>query len=283
MNFGYYDLVLRERKWPKSLDEVSYKLGQSINFVQGPGGNTSWKQDGRLWIKASGYKLKEALEREIFCQVSIENPYVSLGSDARSPSIESILHSTRPEKFVVHVHTIGTVSLGCRKDWQQKGSEFLRHHKLGVIPYQRPGENLANSILKNQNDLAGCDGALLLNHGIVMWGEDIWQIYSNLLELEESLELIYPTNFELLGQIREVSLETYLEGKKLTPDHAVFADDINKAKFSDSKYWLTELRDALEISVSKIENKSNINFLTEIESLFLQNWSMEKSRKRMNS
>ena len=53
------------------LIEVSARLGEDLNLVQAGGGNTSWKENGTLWIKASGKWLVNAAREEMFVPVPI--------------------------------------------------------------------------------------------------------------------------------------------------------------------------------------------------------------------
>ena len=48
---------------------LSARLGQDPLQVQGPGGNTSIKADGVMWIKASGTELADAERQKIFVAV----------------------------------------------------------------------------------------------------------------------------------------------------------------------------------------------------------------------
>ena len=51
---------------PASLIEITEKVGNDINLVQGPGGNISYKNDGFMYIKASGTKMSDVKKRNIF-------------------------------------------------------------------------------------------------------------------------------------------------------------------------------------------------------------------------
>ena len=51
--------------------QLSAKIGQDRALVQGPGGNTSIKEDDVLWVKASGTELANALTAEIFVPVRL--------------------------------------------------------------------------------------------------------------------------------------------------------------------------------------------------------------------
>ena len=271
----------RSRPWPSLLDQVSMQIGQKNFLVQGPGGNTSWKHDSDLWVKASGYQLKDSISEEIFCQVKIDNPLVNVNSDGKNPSIESTLHAIRPEEFVVHVHSINTISLGCRRELETEARKFLKHYQLSYLEYHRPGENLAKSI-QNKNYNVSVRGLLLANHGLVLWGDDILELWNLLIEIEAGLDHIYPTNNDLLDKIKSVTLMKYLGEKHLTPDHAVFDAAMSQTYVPETLDWLRELRNALEISVAKISRVEDIQFISNEESRFLQQWEAEKLRQKMN-
>ena len=269
------------RPWPSLLDQVSMQIGQNSCFVQGPGGNTSWKQDDDLWVKSSGYQLKDAVSKEIFCQVKIHNPLVNINSDGKTPSIESTMHAIRPEKFVVHVHSINTISLGCRRELESAAREFLTHYQISHLDYHRPGKDLAESIQSNNYSI-NVRGLLLANHGLVLWGDDILELWNLLVEIEVGLDHLYPTNNDLLDKIKLITLRNYLDEKHLTPDHAVFDSAMSQASLPEKLDWLIELRNALEVSVAKISRVEDIKFISIEESSFLQQWESEKLRQKMN-
>ena len=102
--------------------EFCAQIGTDALLVQGPGGNVSWKEDGVLWIKASGKWLADAKSSEIFVPVSLpplQNalaksdftivPTAISGSQLR-PSIETLLHVLMPHKIVVHLHPVEMLS-----------------------------------------------------------------------------------------------------------------------------------------------------------------------------
>ena len=60
---------------PAGLAELaafSAELGRDPEQVQAAGGNTSLKEDGVLWVKASGLWLADALTRDIFVPVALD-------------------------------------------------------------------------------------------------------------------------------------------------------------------------------------------------------------------
>ena len=49
-----------------ALAAASARIGADPLLIQGPGGNTSIKDGGVMWIKASGTNLADALTRDVF-------------------------------------------------------------------------------------------------------------------------------------------------------------------------------------------------------------------------
>ena len=88
------------------------ELGENFNFSQGAGGNTSYKINESMFIKASGFKLKKANLENIFVEVnykkiienlnnlSIDPLYESYKKDQTfKPSIETTMHAILPQKY----------------------------------------------------------------------------------------------------------------------------------------------------------------------------------------
>src|SRR5688572_6371043 len=64
-----------------ALKTLSARVGADTLLVQAAGGNTSLKQDGIMWIKASGTWLQHAQLRDIFVPVAIEPLLAALERD----------------------------------------------------------------------------------------------------------------------------------------------------------------------------------------------------------
>ena len=60
------DYINNNNSLKNDLKELSVFLGDNLDWVQGAGGNTSVKENGVLWVKASGYWLSEAFNKNIF-------------------------------------------------------------------------------------------------------------------------------------------------------------------------------------------------------------------------
>lgn len=275
--------MIRNRAWPQILDEVSERIGNSKELVQGPGGNTSWKIDGVMWVKASGMRLANALEEKIFCKVHIDKPNLESNIDGLRPSIETSLHSVRKETYVIHVHSVGAMSLGFRKTLNNEAMNLLERFSLGMIDYFRPGLELSRALQSVIGNRGGFRGALLRNHGLVLWGEDLENLHETLLNFERELSIMFPTNNGILSEIKSHSLEQYINNRYLTPDHAVFGPSMTKLSDLDNTSWLNDLKFAIEKAVSCVESVEMLNFINHDEVNELQNWESEKLRQGMNS
>jgi len=273
----------RQRPWPKNLDDFSEKIGKSSDLVQGPGGNTSWKDNDFMWMKASGMRLSNALNTEIFCKVSRSAPMVTLNTDGLRPSIESALHAVRPDTFVVHVHSVSAMSLGFRKKIPPGALEILNEFSIGTLDYFRPGIELSRATEEICESQWRLQGLLLKNHGLVIWGEDIKNLYEQLIEFEAQLGNLFPIQIEVLEEIRRQSLKQYLNNRYLTPDHAVFGNKFEDLSIHNKTNWISDLRFALEKALACIEINEEILFLSEFEVEALRNWEAEKLRQGMNT
>lgn len=172
-----------------ALKALSARVGADPLLVQAAGGNTSLKQDGIMWIKASGTWLQHALARDIFVPVAIDPLLAALQRDDPAcetcadfvrgdlntlglrPSIETTVHASFAHKVVVHVHCIATISLAVREDAEDVLARMLDGFRWAFVPYRRPGLPLAHEIRKR---LRPDTNVLILgNHGLVVAGETV--------------------------------------------------------------------------------------------------------------
>jgi rhamnose utilization protein RhaD (predicted bifunctional aldolase and dehydrogenase) len=166
------------------LRKLSARLGSDPLLVQAAGGNTSVKQDGVMWIKASGTWLKDALDKDIFVPLDLAALSEALSEDSEDcescltfvrqdlnaqglrPSIETSVHGLMPQAVVLHVHCVNTIAWAIRVDAEQQLSKRLNQFNWSFIPYARPGLQLARSIRSNLKP--GCNVMVLQNHGLAV-------------------------------------------------------------------------------------------------------------------
>lgn len=171
------------------LRTLSARVGSDPLLVQAAGGNTSLKQDGVMWIKASGTWLKDAAARDIFvpldhkailhalakddpaCESCTSFVRTDLNSTGLRPSIETTVHALMPQRVVVHVHCVNTIAWAIRADGEQRLGERLQGFTWAFIPYARPGLPLAGAIAARMRP--GVDVLVLGNHGLVVAAESV--------------------------------------------------------------------------------------------------------------
>ncbi len=163
-----------------NLRRLSSWIGSNISMVQGPGGNTSFKNSEFMWIKGSGTKLKDADTVEIFVRIDLvtgePNP---LTQDLRA-SIETNLHQLSRSAVVAHTHSTAAIAAGFRDDLEKVVTEFGR---TAVVPYHRPGNSLAEGI-KKFVDTSIHDYAILKNHGLLVWGVTVEEVKQKIVAFE---------------------------------------------------------------------------------------------------
>lgn len=171
------------------LRALSAKVGSDPLLVQAAGGNTSLKDQGVMWIKASGTWLKDATARDIFvpldhaailaalanndpaCESCTAFVRTDLNSTGLRPSIETTVHALMPQRVVVHVHCVNTIAWAIRADGEQRLGEKLKDFDWAYIPYARPGLPLAGAIATRMRK--GVNVLVLGNHGLAVAADSV--------------------------------------------------------------------------------------------------------------
>jgi len=192
----------------KDLDDLSIYLGNNLDWVQGAGGNTSVKDNGVLWVKASGLWLIDAQNKNIFIPLKLDEVLhmISQGLDdlisARvsdkqyvdlRPSIEATLHALMPHRFVIHVHSVNVISHAILNN----GKKILNDKLDGIswlwVPYVRPGIPLSRTLKKL--NASKFDVLILANHGLVIGADTKNNVIKMLREVEKRLSRPIKKNF----------------------------------------------------------------------------------------
>jgi rhamnose utilization protein RhaD (predicted bifunctional aldolase and dehydrogenase) len=259
---------------PDELRKFSRKIGETASLVQGPGGNTSLKDDSSVWVKASGTWLARAESENIFCRVLPASPKIDLNHDSGlRPSIEAHFHTLLPMKAIFHVHSLGSLTWAVR----ECGEATLREEipELLWVRYQKPGIELARDLAKK--DTSKSIGAILQNHGMVVWADNLADCYLRLIEIEEKL-LGLAMEFKGGRKNFTITLEKLKKGPFLTPDHAVFSGNDSK----NTPSWELEALEVLQAAIQMIPDSCRITELSPSAVQELVNWDEETYRKKMN-
>jgi rhamnose utilization protein RhaD (predicted bifunctional aldolase and dehydrogenase) len=244
----------------EALLDLSAGIGADPALVQGAGGNTSIKEAGTLWIKASGLWLMQARERDVMVPVALapllealerNDPACEKAEDfviaARNPSglrpsIETTVHALMPQKIVVHVHCVETIATAVRTDAEAIVAEKLVGVPYAFIPYARPGLPLAKAIAARLRD--GVSVLVLGNHGLVVAAETVAETAALLRDISHRLaigpreaplpdkaallRLAFGSDYALPGDEAIHAAAADLEsvrigaGGNLYPDHVIF-------------------------------------------------------------
>ncbi len=195
------------------LIELSHEYGNDKEFVIGGGGNTSWKDEQYLYVKASGTRLgtlteqqliridRKALDRVLQGEFP-ENPYqrdqlileammkCCIGNTMNlRPSVETPLHHLIGYRYVIHTHPTRINALLCSRDCRGVVERIFPKEVL-YVEYTDPGYVLFRKLqseIDGYRKQFGHDPEVILvqNHGAFISSdttEGIRKLYKNLLE-----------------------------------------------------------------------------------------------------
>jgi len=191
---------------------VSRRYGSDKSFVIAGGGNTSFKDDNHIWIKASGAALEtidengfvclsraklkivsskiysqDAAQREAEVKADLANAIVSVGNNR--PSVETSMHEIINYPFVVHTHPTLVNAVMCSNNADTACLELFGEQSL-FIPYTDPGYILFKKV---ETEIARFTAKFrtapkiifLENHGVFVAADSIAEInelYGSIME-----------------------------------------------------------------------------------------------------
>jgi len=176
-----------------TLAAISRRYGSNPDYVLAGGGNTSFKDESTLYIKASGFPLSTigpdgfaAMDRAKLAQIwRTSYPEDRTNREARAledlmnarcngetkrPSVETLLHETLDDAYVVHIHPALVNGLTCSVGGEKRARELFGDALLW-IPVVDPGYLLARTVRRRRSAHIATHGRapefiLLENHGI---------------------------------------------------------------------------------------------------------------------
>ena len=186
----------------EQLIEISRKYGSDSRYVIAGGGNTSYKDDKQIWVKASGHALATItesgfaiLDRKKLNVIS-EKKYsddpdrreeevkndlsVACITKDRRPSVETSMHNVIGYAFVVHLHPTIVNGLMCSRNVEAETQNLFGSEAV-YIPYTDPGYMLFKEVVTRINEHKKKTGkhpsiVLLQNHGIFVSADTIKEI-----------------------------------------------------------------------------------------------------------
>ncbi len=181
---------------------TSRLIGSDRSLVLYGGGNTSLKENGVLFVKATGSDLA-SVDSQHFTALELDALHgllqderlpdaelmhridgCKLDSAAPRPSIETLLHAAIPYAFVEHAHADAVLAVANISACEAACAAAFG--KLApVVPYRHSGVALARACkaVFDREASPRTIGLVLAFHGVVAFGQNARESYGNLLRL----------------------------------------------------------------------------------------------------
>jgi rhamnose utilization protein RhaD (predicted bifunctional aldolase and dehydrogenase) len=182
---------------------LSRRYGSDPEWVLAGGGNTSYKEEGRLFVKASGTSLGSITDAG-FCSIdrarldAMWRATYPAEAEAREaaaladlmaarcpgenkrPSVETLMHGLFPQAYVVHTHPAAVNGITCARDGKAAFARLFADEGIWV-PFVDPGYTLAKTVRAALEGFRGRKGSaspsqapafmFMQNHGLLVAGE----------------------------------------------------------------------------------------------------------------
>lgn len=206
----------------RDLIQISRFYGQDSRFVIAGGGNTSFKNKEKIWVKASGAalatitedgfaildrsKLDTMSEKAYSSDSTVREEQVKNDlaeatiTKGKRPSVETSMHNIIDYPFVVHLHPTMVNGLMCAQDAETALKRLFGDKSL-YVEYTDPGYVLFKKVydrIKEYRALYNEEPQViwLQNHGIFVAAptiEEIQSIYTEILQkLEQAISTQLP-------------------------------------------------------------------------------------------
>ncbi len=101
---------------------------------------------------------------------------------APNPSVETLLHTFVPHKFVDHTHATAVLSITDQEDAELFCTDVYGS-RMGIVPYLMPGFQLAARATDIYELKPNVEGLILQKHGIVTFGSSARESYERMIEM----------------------------------------------------------------------------------------------------
>lgn len=225
------------QKWISGTARACNRVGKNVpHWVQGAGGNVSYKRDGMLYVKASGVRLISVTPEKGIARVRLpevlqaletcgsEEEYSALLTScsepgSERPSMETGFHALLPKTWVFHFHSIAALLMSYERNRNPKTfARWFSEHAPAPAKWLGPllpGLRLSQEIGKAKD----ADLIFLENHGIVLQAND-----AGILDRWTSLEDKFLKDFSYERAHAPVDWTKLpsVPFKRYLPDSAVF-------------------------------------------------------------
>ena len=185
------------------LRALSNRYGQNPDYVLGGGGNTSYKENGILYVKASGQRLShmtedgfvameidklrdiavreyEGTDKEVEAAVLADMMAARLPGEDKRPSVEAAVHALMEGAYVLHIHPNLLNGITCSKQGEVTLKVMLQGLALW-LPEIKPGYTLAHKAAADlakfkEEHGAPCQIMFLQNHGVFFTADTVEEL-----------------------------------------------------------------------------------------------------------
>lgn len=243
----------------EQLIKMSNIYGSNNEFVLAGGGNTSMKDDDKLVVKASGYRLADidakgfvSLDRHQLAQMwskaysdetAIREREVlddlmtaRFSGETNRPSVETQLHDLFPFRFVLHLHPTKVNAVTCGKQGESWVNKHLPKNVVWIAA-TKPGYILAmtckSKMEAHEKKYHIAPQVLLLeNHGVFFAADTT-----------EEIDELVATMMNKINQ----DITSNIDFAKTTLPNSVFEKGLNVVKHLDeSKFVVFEKNKAID-------------------------------------
>ncbi len=103
------------------------------------------------------------------------------------PSIETLLHAFLPARAVLHTHADAILALTNTRGRESTAGDCFGASVI-TVPYLRPGFRLSRDVADAFAAKPDAEGLVLMNHGLITWGESAKEAYEKHIELVSRAE-----------------------------------------------------------------------------------------------
>ncbi len=130
-----------------------------------------------------------------------------------TPSIETLLHAFLTHRYIDHSHADAVLTLTNQKDGEAAIRSALgdRMARVAIVPYIKPGFALAKAVAEAVDRTPDCEGVILLQHGLVTFGDDARTSYERHIDLVDACERFIDSRVD--GRPLSISFESDVEPK----------------------------------------------------------------------
>ncbi len=252
------------------LIELSQKYGQNPEYIIAGGGNSSYKNEEKMWVKASGTSMGNIEEDGFVCldrekmQVISTKKYSDdvtareqevkedlhnaiLFPEGKRPSVEASMHEIIRYAFIMHTHPTLVNGVLCANNSKEVIADLFGDEVV-YVPYTDPGYILFKGVdlaLQKYRSEKGKEPQIIFleNHGVFVGAETVDEINKIYSEIENKLSQQakkYPQSTQEQQEIIPEDIKKSIEScEELQSMATVFdSSDLSKAFISNEESFV---------------------------------------------